>query len=265
MHARLKRLEPNYQVLHFASILVTIMEEMSKKTDASKIVLEGFVEKVASVIQKGGRPLLDREVLDKINYRYFSEVLADVLTAMRDRGSIDGEVELMVEKLRENPAYGRVLLEYGLGVVDEAPVKVEREVLMHIVLTPLQNVLKSINQLNSKLETPTYVRSCLTCGRNYSLGVYRGGYRLMLCAACGHLARVDFFYCPSCGNTDPNSLRFTRFGEEPYFQLEFCDRCGAYYKMANEDVLGTVADKPFLFDMATIDFDNVANSARQKS
>ncbi|MCS6783804.1 MAG: formate dehydrogenase accessory protein FdhE [Candidatus Caldarchaeum sp.] len=262
--ARLKRLETTHEIMRFATLLIEARNEVAEKVNLSRLVMPGFAEKVASSIQKGNRPLLDEEVLECIDYGVFSELLAEVFVKLLEKGSIDGEVERILENLKANPAYGRQLLESALGIVESVTPTVETEVLTHIVLTPLQPLLKTINQKNSRTQTPTYVRSCLTCGRNYILGIYRGGFRHMLCSACGHVARVDFFYCPTCGNTDPNSLRFKKPVEEPYFQIELCDRCGAYYKMVNEDILGTVADDPLLIDFATIDLDNIANSLRSK-
>jgi len=265
LKARLKRLENNYEIVRFASFLIEVRDELVEKVELSRLTKPGFVEKTASAIAKGSRPLLDEEIINNINFDYLSQVFVDLFKTLKERAAVDGEVDRITQGLKNDSNFVRKLFEYAAGLLDEPPANVERELLLHIVFIPLQPLLKSINQLNSRLDTPTYVRSCLTCGKKYITGVYRGGFRHMLCSACGHLARVDFFYCPSCGTTDPHALRFQRFQEEPYFQLEICDRCGAYYKMVNEDIVGSVSEDPMLLDFATIDLDNVANTVKQKT
>ncbi|MEM1980611.1 MAG: formate dehydrogenase accessory protein FdhE [Candidatus Caldarchaeum sp.] len=263
--ARLKRLSLNVELLKFVDVLLEIRRELDAKIDVKRLTKEEFEKRVAFSVSRGGRPLLDEEVLNTLDYGYYAENLVEVLKALRERVPIDGEITRLIEGLQADPLLSRRLMEQGLGIADERYVDVENEVLVHIVFTPLRRLLNIINQINSKLDSPVPVRSCLTCGRNYILGVYRGGFRYMVCSACGHVARVDFFYCPTCGNTDPNFLSFKKMLEEPYFQLEICSRCGAYYKMVNEDMVGPVSDDPLLLDLATIDLDNIANSSRRVS
>ncbi|MCS6768849.1 MAG: formate dehydrogenase accessory protein FdhE [Candidatus Caldarchaeum sp.] len=265
LRARLKRLEPSHEAVRFASLLITVRDELTEKVNPNKLVAQGFTEKVAFAIQRGLRPLLEDEVLECINYNYFSELLEQVFAKLVEKGSVDGELEQMLVNLKSDPGYSRLLLKSALGLVDNVVPNVEREVLAHIVLVPLQPILKIINKVNSRLDKPTWVKSCLTCGMNYILGSYRGGFRHMVCATCGHIARVDFFYCPTCGTTDPYSMRFERSMDEPYFQIELCDKCGAYYKMVNEDILGNASEDPLLLDFATIDLDNIANSLKHRS
>ena len=263
--ARLKRLSQNMEVLKFVDVLLEIRRELDTKIDLKRLTKEGFEKRVSLSVSKGGRPLLDEEVLNTLDYGYYAEALVMVLEALRERVPMDGEITRLIGDLQADPLLSRRLMEQCLGIAGDGVVDVEDEVLVHILFTPLRRLLNIINQVNSKLDSPVPVRSCLTCGRNYILGVYRGGFRYMVCSACGHVARVDFFYCPTCGNTDPNLLSFKKMLEEPYFQIEICRRCGAYYKMVNEDMVGTVSDDPLLLDMATIDLDNIANSSRKIS
>ncbi|MEM1945454.1 MAG: formate dehydrogenase accessory protein FdhE [Candidatus Caldarchaeum sp.] len=264
--ARLKRLESQYELVRFLKVVIALRNEVLQDVDAKEFVMEGFNERVASNVARGERPFLDDEVLNKINYRKYSETLLKLLEGLRAAGLGDGVLTYLINSLSTEPDFSKkflrsVLLGEKMG---EQLSMVSLDVFRVLALAPLHKVLKAVNKLNSRLDAAVFVRGCLTCGSPYSLAVYRSGFKHLVCAVCGNVVRVDFFYCPNCGSTDPKSMRFLASEEEPFLQLDVCDRCNTYRKVIIQDIIGVEIDDHLLLEAVTKDLDALAADLLKK-
>lgn len=257
---RLKRLESQYALVRFLRVVIALRNEVLEGVETEDLVAEGFNERVARCVARGERPFLDEEVLNKINYAKYAETLVRFLEELKSAGLGNGVLTYLIDSLSSQPDFSKNLLRSVLlgEKMPEQLSTVSFDILRVIALAPLHKVLKAVNKLNSKLDTTVFIKGCLTCGASYSLAVYKGGFKHVVCAACGNVARVDFFYCPNCGSTDPKTMRFLAFQEEPFLQLDVCDRCNTYRKVIIQDVIGVEVDDHLLLDAVTKDLDALA-------
>jgi len=134
---------------------------------------------------------------------------------------------------------------------------IDVDLLMFIVETPFIPAYRELSIIDQEKLYEVSNRRCLVCGRPINLGVYKRQKLFLLCKLCRTRIHVDQFHCQICGNTDSNQLGFYMFEDQPELKLEYCKVCKAYLKTVDEDKIGKV-DDPLLFDIATLDFDSLA-------
>ena len=72
---------------------------------------------------------------------------------------------------------------------------------------------------------------CPVCGSLPELSVFgEGGNRTLLCGFCGHRWQSKRLFCPYCGNTDHETLRYFAIDGEEEYRVDVCDRCSGYIR-----------------------------------
>jgi len=131
------------------------------------------------------------------------------------------------------------------------------DLLMFIIETPFIPAYRELSILDPEELYTVRNRRCLVCGRLINLGVYNRRKLFLLCKLCRTRIHVDQFHCASCGSIDSYQFGFYMLEGQPEIKLEYCKVCKTYLKTADEDRIGKV-DDPLLFDIATLDFDSLA-------
>lgn len=97
---------------------------------------------------------------------------------------------------------------------------------------------------------------CPVCGRLPMVGRVRGGDRYMACGFCGSDYKIGNA-CPICGNADEERLKTIGFTGAPGLRIDYCEVCGHYVKMIEEEASAYVP--PGLEDIMTLGLDVIAD------
>ncbi|MDK2464861.1 MAG: formate dehydrogenase accessory protein FdhE [Candidatus Korarchaeota archaeon] len=139
---------------------------------------------------------------------------------------------------------------------------VDRSLIEAIALWSVQPLLKAVSKV--ALEAIDlrgwYEGRCPVCGSHTRVGFLRGeGKKLHLhCRVCGAEWPFQRIKCPFCGNEDQDRLGFYTVGGDNRFRLYFCDECGRYWKVVDEEVVGRKIPR-VLYDAWTSHLDLAAS------
>jgi formate dehydrogenase maturation protein FdhE len=253
---RVEKIKDSQPLSRFLIVISQLRQDVEGSVSFDDLALDDFRDKVRSAVFRGQRPLLDKDVLQKINYSTFANVFLDILQVLRESGMGNGSLTTLTENLEKGgEEYSASFLQKALGLIDFTPNDpfFDREVAKLLALTPLNPLLGWVNGLTSRTDTALLVRGCLTCGSTHKVGLYQGGFRILVCIFCGNRVRTDFFYCTVCGNTDPNTMSFLKPSEAPFIQLDRCEKCGSVFGMVVEDMLGGAVSDPLLIYASILD------------
>lgn len=165
------------------------------------------------------------------------------------------------EGLRLLPERAERLLGMVLGdprsVASEASLlAMDPDLLAFVAETPIIPALRELSKLLEETRGQD-TGHCPVCGRPFTLALYRGGRRYLLCKLCGTRTEVDMLHCVGCGRKDLPKMAFLRLEGEPALQLEYCPFCRTYLKALHEGAEGILEDG-LLLDLATLDLDALA-------
>ena len=138
---------------------------------------------------------------------------------------------------------------------------IDVDLLRFIVETPFIPTYRELSILDPDESYEVRNRHCLVCGQPIILGVYNQRKLFLLCKLCSSRIRVDQFRCTNCTNIDSSQLGFYMLEDQPELKLEYCKICRTYLKTVDEDRIGAV-DDPLLFDLATLDFNSLAQEKK---
>ncbi len=148
-------------------------------------------------------------------------------------------------------------LEKLAGELGVDPVLIEA-----IALWAVQPLLRAISKLAiGDIDLKGwYEGRCPVCGSHTRVGFLRGeGKKLHLhCTVCGAEWPFQRIKCPFCGNEDQDRLGFYTVGGDNRFRLYFCDECGRYWKVVDEEVVGRKIPR-VLYDAWTSHLDLAAS------
>lgn len=263
---RLERLKKTSEQIAALDAIRLVRLHVLDRLDRKDILKDQILAEVTEMFRRGLRPFQEPAFLEKLNWKKCSEVVKELLKSLRKAGLRNGSLEALLNDLDRDKNLGYHLCRASLDSVKEhlemlaSKYKVEPELLRMIVTTPLVPVFASIREKLPYQKDPVPARSCTLCGTPLSLGAYQGGFRQLICSVCGQRVRVDFFFCSRCSNTDPHEFGFLKMDEEPALQVDYCRRCGNYYKMVNEDLMANVVEDPVLLDLSTMDLDALYRS-----
>ncbi len=147
--------------------------------------------------------------------------------------------------------------EYQYFVNLAKTIGIDVDLLTFIVDTPFIPAYRELSILDPEELYNVRNRRCLVCGRLINLGVYKRRKLFLFCKLCRTRIHVDQFRCHNCGNPDSYQLCFYMLEGQPELKLEYCKVCKTYFKTADEDKIGNV-DDPLLLDIATLDYDSLA-------
>jgi formate dehydrogenase maturation protein FdhE len=253
---RVERIKESLPLARFLIVISQLRHDVESSVSFDEMALNDFQDKVRAAVIRGQRPLLDIDVLHTINYSTFTNVFLDILQFLREAGMGNGSLTTLIENLEKGgEEYSASFLQKALGLIDFTPNDpfIDRDVAKLLALTPLTPLLRWVNGLTSRTDTALLVRGCLTCGSLHKVGLYQGGFRILVCIFCGNRVRTDFFYCTVCGNTDPNTMNFLKPSEASFIQLDRCEKCGSVFGMVVEDMLGGAISDPLLIYASILD------------
>lgn len=269
--ARLNHLKKSSEQIAALDEIRIIRTQLLGSSVLSGIASEEALNLGAQLVRKGSPPFQDDGFLTRLNWEKCAELVLSFLDELAKAGLKNGSLASLRNDLARDGDLTRALCQASFEKKPERLTQmstkygVEAELLRLIAITPLIPIFKGIISILPPQEVPVQVRGCTLCGSAYSLGVYQGGFRFMLCFNCGHKVRVDYFFCPRCGNTEPQSLGFVRLEQEPVLQVDYCRKCNGYFKMVYEDLLGVPLSDPVLLDLSTMDLDSVGKEKLKES
>lgn len=263
---RLEKLKKGSEQIAALDAIRLVRLYLLERLDYREIVKDHVMQEGLEMFRRGHRPFQEPGYLEKFNWKKCSEVIRDLLKSLRKAGLQNGSLQALLDDLDRDKNLAHHLCRASLDNVREhieilaSKYRVEPELLRVISTTPLVPVFTVIRERLPAKNEPVNVRSCTLCGCPPSLGVYQGGFRQLVCNVCGNRIRVDFFFCSRCGSTEPHDFGFLKMDEEPALQVDYCLRCGNYYKMVNEDLMATTVEDPLLLDLSTMDLDGLYRS-----
>jgi formate dehydrogenase maturation protein FdhE len=265
--ARLEKLKTGNEALRALDIIRQIRYEVLSEASDLELISDRGVELSLQLYERGIRPFENTDFQDEIYWDRVKEVLLRFLKALASAGLRDGGLHALIRDLEADTGLARhvaiAALEPDLQHLSYLAAKygIEAELFRYLVTTPLWPIFKAVRGRLPYHDNPVPARRCLLCGSSYTLGVYRASIRNMLCTVCGHRVHVDFFWCPNCGNEEPQSLGFLKVEEEPALQVEYCRRCRRYYKFVDEDAASIFVEDPVVLDLSTVDLDQLGSAA----
>lgn len=146
---------------------------------------------------------------------------------------------------------GRELVEYAKSL------KVNLQVTLYVADVLAMPVAASIAKVVSEeyLNKP-WRGECPVCGRLPMVGRAKGEERYMACGFCGSDYKIGII-CPICGNTDSERLKSVGFTGAPGLRIDYCEVCGHYVKIIDEEVASEDIP-PGLEDIMTLGLDVIA-------
>ncbi len=106
---------------------------------------------------------------------------------------------------------------------------------------------------------------CPVCGSPPALSEVSGeGKRSLHCNFCWHRWPVRRIFCPTCGNTDGETLQYLYSDEEPEHRVDLCETCQGYIKGIDARKLPRPFHPP-LEHLATIHLDLKAQEKEYQS
>jgi len=269
LESRVARFKKQNQSLAALDEIRLIRSKFAEQIDADDIAAEEVL-KEALLIMKERPPFRDKDFLEKVDWENCRQAIRDFIEVLRQAGLQDGSLAALSADLKDQDTAYRLCAEAFDWespdfAVESARYGVEPDLVRLILMTPFLPVYKKLLGMVPRSDAVRQVRSCGICGSRFSLGVYQGGFRFLVCSLCGSRSAVDYFFCPNCANTDPQRLEFIRVHEEPALELDICARCGAYIKAVHEDLMGAIVEDPILLDLATMDLDALAKEKLEKA
>jgi len=271
LSSRVELLKKENKVIAALDAIRLVRLQVLENINHRDIASDETIASAVSSIKKGGDPFHDAVFLADVNWRRCSEEIRRFLLELTEAGLRNGSLSALITDLRREKDLSYHLftasIDKNQGHLEFLASKygVEPELLGLIAATPLLPVFSRVSRALLPADRPAPVTACVICGSSPKLGVYRGGFRYILCLTCGHRMRVDTLFCPSCGNTDPHSLGFTKPEEEPALQIDYCTKCKGYIRTVNEDIIPSETSDPLLIELATADLNSVARGVLEEN
>ncbi len=236
--SEVREIKPDYQLLLNLYERIFIAQEESK----SRIQLAEYriPDEILSVKLEGRLPLVNisQFTFDSASAGGLFKALCDILRSSNEcvsesAGRIGEAVErkdlnmdrLFPAFLSDNRSYFSTL---------ERDLKLDRNILRFLVynsLKPSLNIFSAMMESYLDREREWDRGCCPICGSMPELSIFEdNGKRSLLCGFCGHRWQSKRVYCPSCGNTDHESLRYFEIEDEEEYRVDVCEKCKSYIK-----------------------------------
>jgi len=262
LDTRVARFRKDHQIFAALDEIRLIRSEFASQLDPMEIASDEMLRE-GLALMKERPPFADSEFMGKLNWKNYSEAVGAFIQVLMDTGLQDGTLKALLSDLKDEAValrLCRVALDWRSQdfAVDAARYGIEPDLLRLILMTPLLPVYRKIASMIPESEEVRRVTVCRVCGSPFSVGVYQGGLRFVMCSVCASRSLVDPFFCPRCGNTDPQKLEFIRVQDEPALELDICWKCDSYTKAVHEELIGAIVEDPILLDLSTMDLDALA-------
>jgi FdhE protein len=162
------------------------------------------------------------------------------------------------------------VLEIAAAVIKEEPgffeklrqqYKVNPKTLLFIASSIVQPFLEEIaRQVDQAFLELWWEAHCPICGKKPVVARIKNRKRYLICSLCGAEYLADLFLCVHCNNLDPNTLGFLAIENEPWFRIDYCEKCKHYLKVINDDKLKFSIPNG-LEDLLTLSLDQIAKDA----
>ncbi len=178
-----------------------------------------------------------------------------------------GEMKDFLEALKAKKVN---IVEIATAVVKEDPevfeklrqeYKINPTTLLFIASSIIQPFLEEIaRQVDQAFLELWWEAYCPVCGKKPAVARIKNRKRYLVCSLCGAEYLADLFLCVHCNNLDPNTLGFLAIENEPWFRIDYCEKCKHYLKVINNDKL-KIPIPNGLEDVLTLSLDRIAKEA----
>ncbi len=256
------------EALDFLVDILAVQRELAREVVSP--ALEPTLPRVREAARRvgGGRSLLDLVDLPELPPSAWEMIALKILEVIRrHRRDLESHVAIVEGAIKSKRLDIRGLAESLLSGGGEL---VERESERLGVEAPLMETLSLwlaqtlLRSLSSAIAGEIGFEGwregrCPVCGSHTRVGYMRGeGRKLYLkCSVCGTEWPFQRIKCPFCGNEDGQTLGFYTLGEDRRFRLYFCERCGRYWKVVDEEEAGGQIPAE-LYDVWTSHLDAIA-------
>ncbi len=146
-----------------------------------------------------------------------------------------------------------VLLDKDLPSLPEK----EADTLFAIIQDALSRFVHLLKEKNPQVLPETWLRGdCPFCGASVTIAFDAEEKRELHCLSCSHSWRFPRLRCPSCGNTDQNTLGYFDAEGIDGARVYFCQGCKGYYKVIDTRV--RIETDPETEDALTMELDELA-------
>ncbi len=270
LSSRLDRLKASSQQVAALAEIHAVRSSVLSQVQYRKVADDEFFDEALRLFKKREIPFQNLSLLEKVNWKKCAEIIRNLLRELVKAGLKDGSVQELVRGLEANHGMAFELCKRALDGKQEAffslaaKYGVEPDLMRFIVITPLVPIFHRLRQLLPSQDNPIPITACPLCGAKYSTGTYQSGYRFVMCSVCNHRVCIDQFFCPRCANTKPDEMGFVKLKEEPILQIDYCLRCGSYFKMVREELMATSVSDAVLLDLSTMDLDSLGQEILKK-
>lgn len=153
--------------------------------------------------------------------------------------------------------------EHVHGVAER--VGVDPEILEAVIAWSLQPIFQALSDaVSSKVDFSTWTSGrCPVCGGPTKLEyVDAGGHAHLRCQFCGTEWGYPEGKCPYCGNSDRKTVVEIPVKGEDKFKLMVCYKCGGYWKVVDERVVGEGVPRE-LYDIWSFRLDLLATGGER--
>lgn len=114
--------------------------------------------------------------------------------------------------------------------------EVDPKLLRYIFSIPIQPCIEEIaRKMDTSFLEQWWQALCPVCGGMPQIAWLRKHKRYLTCSFCGAQYLADMFLCVNCGNTDPYRLGYLKPEGQPWFRVDFCEKCKHYIKVIDGD------------------------------
>jgi FdhE protein len=133
----------------------------------------------------------------------------------------------------------------------------EIEIFDAVAQNSLSRLLHLLREKNAQLIPGSWSQGdCPFCGAYSRIGFDAEDSRTLHCLSCGHAWRFARLKCPSCGNSDFNTLGYFEAEGIEGVRVSFCRECNRYFKIV--DVKKKTAHDAETEDALTMELDDLA-------
>ncbi len=256
------------EALDFLVDILAVQRELAREviSPALEPILPEMKEAARNV--GGGRSLVDLVGLPGLSPSAWERIALRILEVIREhRRDLESQVAVVEGAIKSGRLKVREFVESSLSGDGE---RVRREAEKLGVEAPLMETLSLwlaqtlLRPLSSAILGDIGIEGwregrCPVCGSQTRIGYMRGeGRKLYLkCPVCGAEWPFQRIKCPFCGNEDSQTLGFYTLGDDRRFRLYFCERCGRYWKVVDEEEAGSQIPTE-LYDVWTSHLDAIA-------
>lgn len=191
-----------------------------RKTAVKFLTVSMFDEKIATDVCQKVIQTLSRHGIGEKNLLKISDALTEGEMEIRD--SLEAAIKRKGEWFEEQ---GRRF-------------EVDPRMLRYIFSIPIQPCLEEIaRKIDASFLEQWWQPLCPVCGGIPQIAWLRKKKRYLTCSFCGAQYLADMFLCVNCGNTDPYTLGYLKPKDQPWFRVDFCEKCKHYIKVIDGDRL----------------------------